>query len=664
MSHNRVVFYEPNDLAYGLYLEKIATITVPSITEITINDAIEFYEIKKYFDKNIHLKNWSDAEYECYRTKAKKLNNLSMRFFSSIKNDSIVSKYKNIETIYYNYYKSFWEIFELCKLYEVIDAETFSNMLKCKRSVLCYVLRRKKIVTTYGKVIRSEILENTIHVDVVLRWYEQQHSSDWEKLYRPKEFTGNDFNNYLQSYVEGSNCDGSYIKRIFLISPSKEFPITDEIRLKAKRKLQAIWEQLNSEESPENNFTIEIIFSNDQIEESKFDTKGNTNFIFSYSTQWLEKTLDYPSILNNFIYLFEYVDSFQMRSQHVSNDSYAGILERELRYRSSTVYPCYSSFNFINNLASLQMNAYYQFLKLKSILLEDVLEDCFTNYLQREFGCAEMRVRFPSKRTRFSEKCSTIAADFESVLKQFNLYVKNQNIDFELLDMSTQSISFSDIPSLVPEKYIYGTDQIYKKLTLLLFSDQCILAYVERIQSQNISYKNLFELLKNEEIYVTDYNSNNINDFYFLEKWDLISISSAGLISLKNSDKLFLLKDLFYNKVVSRWRYPKGLQSTISAWIEQGILITKSTLFSKPESDYLDFILNRKSFNNGLELRNKYQHGTQQVILDERVHECNYFIFLRLFVLLAIKINDDFCLAELYKNSHSTPQEDVPCQKS
>ena len=101
MSHNRVVFYEPNDLACGLYLEKIATITVPSITEITINDAIEFYEIKKYFDKNIHLKNWSDAEYECYRTKANELNILSMHFFSSIKNDSIVSKYKNIETLYY-----------------------------------------------------------------------------------------------------------------------------------------------------------------------------------------------------------------------------------------------------------------------------------------------------------------------------------------------------------------------------------------------------------------------------------------------------------------------------------------------------------------------------------------------------------------------------------
>lgn len=661
VAHNRVVFYEPNDFVCGLHLEKIATIKVPPVSEITINDAIEFYEIKKYFDKKIHLKKWSDAEYDCYWVKAKELNGLSMRFFSSIKNDSIILEYKNIETIYY---KSFWEIFELCKLYNVIDAETFSNLLKYKRSVLCYVLRHEKIVTKYGKVICSEILENTIHIDVVLRWYEQQHSSDWEKLYRPKEFTGADFNNYLQSYVEDSNCDGSYLERIYYISPSKEFPITDEIRLKAKRKLQAIWEQLNSEESPENNFTIRVIFSNDQIEESKLHKEGNNNFIFSYSKQWLENTLDYPSILNNFIYLFEYVDSPHLRSLHVSNDSYAGILERELRYKSSKIYPCYSTFILINTLASLQMNAYYQFLESKNIFLEAVLEDFFSNYLQREFCCAEMRVRFPSKQARFSEKCSTIAAAFEFILKQFNLYVKNQNIDFELLAMSTQSIPFSEIPSLVPEKYIYGTDQIYKKLTFLLFSDQCMLAYVERIQSRQISYRNLFELLTNEEIYVTDYDSNNIYDFHFLEKWDLISISEKGLISLKNDDTLFLLEDLFYNKVVSRWRYPKRLQSAISAWIEQGILTTKSTLFSKPESDYLDFILNRKSFNNGLELRNKYQHGTQQVILDEKVHECNYFIFLRLFVLLAIKINDDFSLAELYKNSHSTTQEDTPCQTS
>ena len=54
----------------------------------------------------------------------------------------------------------------------------------------------------------------------------------------------------------------------------------------------------------------------------------------------------------------------------------------------------------------------------------------------------------------------------------------------------------------------------------------------------------------------------------------------------------------------------------------------------------------RLEFVNGLEIRNKYIHGIQQVNMNEDEHKQNYYILLRLFVLLAIKINDEFCLRD------------------
>ena len=45
-------------------------------------------------------------------------------------------------------------------------------------------------------------------------------------------------------------------------------------------------------------------------------------------------------------------------------------------------------------------------------------------------------------------------------------------------------------------------------------------------------------------------------------------------------------------------------------------------------------MLNRVEFINGLEIRNKYIHGIQQVNMNEEEHKQNYMIFLRLFILL------------------------------
>ena len=73
-------------------------------------------------------------------------------------------------------------------------------------------------------------------------------------------------------------------------------------------------------------------------------------------------------------------------------------------------------------------------------------------------------------------------------------------------------------------------------------------------------------------------------------------------------------------------------------------------MFSKHEADYFDFYLNKATFNNGNDLRNMYLHGSQPNALeDEKIHEKNYWIILKLFVLCVLKINDDLNLLERTK---------------
>ena len=66
--------------------------------------------------------------------------------------------------------------------------------------------------------------------------------------------------------------------------------------------------------------------------------------------------------------------------------------------------------------------------------------------------------------------------------------------------------------------------------------------------------------------------------------------------------------------------------------------MTSCSLFSKQESDYFNFHLN-KTFQNGLELRNIYEHGVYDD--NEEVHKQHYFIVIKLLVLMFFKITFD-----------------------
>ncbi len=55
----------------------------------------------------------------------------------------------------------------------------------------------------------------------------------------------------------------------------------------------------------------------------------------------------------------------------------------------------------------------------------------------------------------------------------------------------------------------------------------------------------------------------------------------------------------------------------------------------------IDYYLNKRSFINGHDLRNKYLHGTSTSHDNEHTHYKNYLHALRLLVTIMIKINDD-----------------------
>lgn len=120
-----------------------------------------------------------------------------------------------------------------------------------------------------------------------------------------------------------------------------------------------------------------------------------------------------------------------------------------------------------------------------------------------------------------------------------------------------------------------------------------------------------------------------------------VQIDADGYLRI-NRTRTAVLGDLFYNEVVCPNHYDKNLHDQGDTLFAAGDMYYESTLFSKPEQDYLNYVLNRSKFTNGLDLRNKYIHDTCP--LDEETQAGDYIELLKIMVLTIIKINEEFCL--------------------
>ena len=121
------------------------------------------------------------------------------------------------------------------------------------------------------------------------------------------------------------------------------------------------------------------------------------------------------------------------------------------------------------------------------------------------------------------------------------------------------------------------------------------------------------------------------------------------ILTIAKKKELKIFKDLHINEVISYWKYSKKYRVVIEKLVNKKIFSYKNdTLLSIPEIKYYNYVLNNKEFNNGLELRNKYIHGSYYRGQDEEnLHMQNYMILIKLFILIIIKINDDL---EIYNS--------------
>ena len=630
-----IKFYGAHDMSSGWYLQEVETffrhwdekIHAPDLKTI-----LELYNIKRYIDTGLRLTAWTDEQFAGYQERCKVIPQILGRYFSTVTDENLQSL---CQTVDWEYADDFWQLICDYKVYLRITSGTIEALLNSNENFVWYILRHKALSETFGQVLADHLTHNSNTAEELLSQFFADHTRH-RQLHFPKEFTQAMRDQVLWDYVERDDANLNYLQLLERSQSSKEFPLSDKLKLRARRKKEELQEKLFADR-PGFSYDVEVTFKSipDGSIEEVYREKDHV-YSYAYSKEWLQENQDYPTLLNNFIYLFKYVD-LCFRSTFVSRKAELSPLESHLGVKGKKDYIFGSHFNTKEMRSLLQMIAYREELQRLGIQIEPIFQWFFETYLKEEFGAEGFTYAPPSSGTTYFEKCKLLASAIDGILKQYRLFCEDGQVDRELLEMSSGHVIFREIPSIMKNKYAYSGSETVEKEMYLLFSDQSMMYFTEKTKDQ---YRTLPKLLLSENM--------KKEDFAYYQQGNLDWLIDRGSVRIADDGRLLIhttrasvLGDLFYNEVVCPSYYDEGLRKQVDEFIAAGDMRYENTLFSKPEQDYLNYALNKSEFSNGLDLRNKYSHDTCS--LEESQQRQDYMELLKIMVLIVIKINEEFC---------------------
>lgn len=632
----RAKYFSDDDWSIGRALERAEKVLAEYESGAQcsdINSALELYNIQKLFQIRAKLPDWSEEYFRQLTQKATGHTSTIGAFWKTVEDKNFIETYKNTEKLYRD---NFWEEFERHKTYRRVSKETFRFFLKTQKPLITYILRQKEVVREYGQELAEHMLDDPQSAELLLDHY---LGLDKAPCFLPNELSAEQKVQILEKYISSDDCNMNYLQSLLngRITNNKEFPVTPRLKQRAQKRLDAFWKNhFETHQGVETSVGVE--FTPDCPVEAGCLSRKGTDLCAQYNTSWFLENLDYPTLLNNFIYLFGYVD-FQFRSEFPAIPSEMSEMEKIIGIHGPQEYKYGCAFEQRSLLFYTQMLMYRGFLKKQGIEIEAVLQWFFEIYLKEEFGVENFSFPVCSPEASVLEKAKMMATEIERVFKQYKLYCEDGKIDHELLELETCSEKIDRIPSLRDNKYIYATGDENATAQFLLFSNQSVLGWVE---SCGHKYETLYELLRKETVRLEDFADFQKRDLQWLIQRNLLAIDPTGVV-IPAWKKVRLLKDLYDKSVIVNGYY-SDCSTALEELQRQGFIRYESSLFSVPEQQYLNFMLNQAEYSNGYQLRNKYAHGSY--ILDEIRQQQDYTELLKIMVLIIIKINEEFCFRE------------------
>lgn len=610
-----------SDLALIFYLESANTLLC-QVQEKKfspdISDIVSISNILRYLDDGL--------EQQLNNPDRGSLMRMIVEFCRSSSPVEILAHFNQLPRRFDN---DFWSFFTRFGIEKNLKEDDFEAFLSNQKPNISSILIQAPLQNKFRRSLRDYFLSNVENVRFLIARKEVRNTPT---PVIPIDITTEDELSLISAYISSENPSFSYLE---IFAQSKEVP--SKMRLAAQRRAKDVRAQIFNSATTFN-FGVEVSYR-EQEEAVKTELEDGIAK-YSYDLNWIQTNSDRATLLNNFIYLFNYIDD-QSRLTLCFQLSELGVFERTTSTQRTDWHPEGIFFTQKNQAAFLQLHSYSSLLKSLDTSTEELINWFFRDYTKTEFGINNFQADLPVGDRPYIEKCKLLAPEIERILRQFQLLVDDGQIDHDLIALETIPFTPSATGSFLERKYCYLKSTDGERATYYFYSDQCMLNYDSRSQK---SYESFANRLAQQNPNKEDFGRHQIPDLNWLEENGYLRFGDNGTAEVANVCKVVFLGEIFRNGCLCYDAYEGKWKDALDMMITEGTLRVGSSLFSEPEAKYIDYHLNKRSFINSLDLRNKYAHGSHLGAGDkEQEHEFNYFQMLKIMVCIVLKINDELC---------------------
>lgn len=621
-SVEKIKYYDSSDLAYDYMIERAIQFVdqygeSPNFNNINL--VLAAYNVYLLLTK-AKLK----SAYLHYASIAKTYIKHCNIYFSNLNNDNIKCSH-NIPMQLYQ--EDYWQLFNNTKLYYSIDKKIVKFLLYKLTPSLTAILKHPQIVNVYSREITCYIIKNQYSILFILDYYFTYNKESTKKFILPKELTSKILLWLINKKISSNNISPQYL-RLIENSTNSTLIIPDKMKVKAKRcRKQIESEILSTNSSMISN--MKIVFKNiDELIKIDFQPP---NLTITLDKSWIDENNHNDYLFAN-LFIFYFICDINYRAKFIANKTDSTKLEDLISKPlglNDYFQPLLSRIQ--EDLAHLFIMSYDKLLLTQNKRIEDLLKWFYTEFIAEEFHVHKFIFNSSSTNTTFIEKCRNLCSEIDSILKQYQLYYENNDIDRDLLEINSKPLLFSQLESYDKNKYAYIVDTEYINSMNLLFSDQSYLNLITKLLDTNKTF--ISEIINPTiDLFLTDFDESQKKLIKKLQQQQLIILNQQNQIIAKKNN-IEVLKDFYENSCICNKAYQKQLNK-----LNIECKYTNS-LFSTSEVDYLNFILNKKQFPNGHDLRNKYIHGSQS---QNEISQLNdYYLLLMIHCFIALKIYDE-----------------------
>ena len=447
----RIRHYPPTDGAYGYCLGEAISEANQLIEKENFDlfDIINLFEISLYIDDYDNLNDKGKEKLNPILQYRKYINSTLGRYFATINNDNFIDKLSELGKNYH-FRSRILKCFVKYKVFDRINEDTFEYALDSDLIFIYDVLRIEKIVRQFNSIIKKKLLVNNEAAELFVKKFDYVEK---EKIYFPV-LSDSDKETIISNYLLNQNSNINYLRALNdHIDSIDSYKLTTNQRLEIKKLIRIKGEEIHKQGST---FVHKIGIIIDRNEDDIVEPVTiDGEYTFTFPGKWFDENLDYPTLMNNFIYIFNYFDH-EMNITGLANINHESVFERHIFNMIKTNYATGFVFKSIEVRNCLSFNSYVKYLKeIHNIDIENIIEWFFNDYLLNEYNISNFNISLSTDK-KYINRCKVLFPEFDGVLKKYRIYSEYKKISNELLEATKEAIKIDDCPSWIRE-------QLYQK---------------------------------------------------------------------------------------------------------------------------------------------------------------------------------------------------------